>query len=69
MLWGIYTGGGRLNRQKRAERRQIGQKERGDGQDVTEGARIPGKSWGGGKEGNKSSPTGKDRNLILKDRV
>ena len=29
MMWGIDTGGGQLNRQKRAERRQIGRKEIG----------------------------------------
>ena len=45
-MWGIDTGGGRLNIQKRAERRQIGQKERGDGQYVTEGERSPDESWG-----------------------
>ena len=35
-MGGPDAGGGRLNTQKRAERRQIGQRERGDGQDVLE---------------------------------
>ena len=52
-MWGIDTGGGRLNRQKPAERGHIGIKERGDGQDVTVGARIPDESWRGEKEGTK----------------
>ena len=47
-MWGIDTGGGRLNRQKRAERRQIGRKERGDGNVFR--ARNPDESWRGGKE-------------------
>ena len=51
---GAYTGGGRLNTQKRAERRQIGRKERGDGQDAGR-ARKPDESWRGGKEGTKPS--------------
>ena len=38
---GPDTGGGRLNTQKRAERGHIGRKERGDGQDVLVGERIP----------------------------
>ena len=33
-MGGPDTVGGQLNTQKRAERRQIGQKERGDGQYV-----------------------------------
>ena len=63
---GPDTGGGRLNTQKWAERGHIGRKERGDGQDVTEGARSPDESWRGEKEGTKSSSTGKHRNLILR---
>ena len=68
-LGGPDTGGGRLNTQKRAERGNIGGKERRYGQDVTEGARSPDESWRGKKEGTKSSSTGKHRNLILRDRV
>ena len=68
-MWGIDTGGGRLNRQKQAERGHIGRKERRDGQDVTVGARRPDESCRGGKEGTKSSLTEKHRNLILRDRV
>ena len=58
-MWGIDTGGGRMNRQKRADRRQIGRKERGDGQDVCR-TRNPVESWRGGKErkGPKPSLTG-----------
>ena len=63
---GPDTGGGRLNTQKRAERGHIGRKERGDGQDVIVRARSPDESWRGEKEGNKSSSTGKHRNLILR---
>ena len=55
---GPDTGGGRLNTQKQAERGHIGRKERGYGQDVTVGARIPDESWRGKKEGTKSSSTG-----------
>ena len=44
----------------------IGRKEIGDGQDVLVGAKIPDESWRGGKEGTKSSLTGKHRNLILR---
>ena len=55
---GPDTGGGRLNTQKRSERRQIGRKERGDGQDFIGGARSPDESWRGEKEGTKPSPTG-----------
>ena len=51
---GPDTGGGRLNTQKRAERRQIGRKERGDGQDAGR-ARNPDEPWRGGKEGTKPS--------------
>ena len=65
-MWGIDTGGGLLNRQKRAERKQIGRKERGYGENVTEGARSPDESWGGGKEGTKLPSTEKHRNLIFK---
>ena len=65
--WGVPdTGGGWLNTQKRAETGHIGRKERGDGQDVTEGARSPDESWRGGKEGTTSSSTGKHRNLTLR---
>ena len=45
--WGTDDGGdqtleeSRLNKQKRVERGHIGRKERGDGQDVPEGARKP----------------------------
>ena len=63
---GSDTGGGRLNTQKRAERGHIGRKERGDGQDVTEGARSPDESRRGGNEGTTSSSTGKHRNLTLR---
>ena len=48
--WGKYDGGDQtleeswLNIQKRAERGNIGRKERGDGQDVPEGARKPNES-------------------------
>ena len=48
--WGTDDGGdqtleeSRLNTQKRAERGHIGRKERGDGQDVPEGARNPDES-------------------------
>ena len=48
------AGGGRLNTLKRAERRQIGRKERGDGQDACR-ARNPDESWRGEKEGTKPS--------------
>ena len=48
-MWGIDTGGGRLNRQKRAERRQIGLKERGDGKDICI-EKNPDESWRMGKE-------------------
>ena len=41
---GPDTGGGRLNTQKRAERGHIGRKDKGDGQDVPEGARNPDES-------------------------
>ena len=58
-MWGIDTGGGCLNRQKRAERRQIGKKERGYGKDVTEGARSPDESWRGEKERTKIIIDGK----------
>ena len=47
-MWGIDTGGGRLNRQKRAERRQIGRKERGE-RNVCR-AKNPDESWRGKKE-------------------
>ena len=68
--WGVPdTGGGWMNTQKRAERGHIGRIDRGDRQDVTEGARIPDEYWRGGKEGTKSSSTGKHRKLILRDRV
>ena len=62
-MWGIDTGGGRLNRQKQAERRHIGQNDRGDGQDVCR-ARKPDESWRGKKrkEGTKPSPTGNIEN-------
>ena len=66
---GPDTGGGWLNTQKRAEKGYIGRKERGDGQDVTEGARSPDESWREENEGTKSSSMGKHRNLILRDRV
>ena len=46
---GPDTGGGRLNTLKRAERRHIGRKERGDRQDACI-ARNPDESWKGGKE-------------------
>ena len=53
---GPYTGGGRLNTLKRAERRQIGRKERGDGQDAVEqGTRI--NLEGGGGEGRDQTIT------------
>ena len=48
---GPNTGEGRLNTKKRAERGHIGRKERGDGQDVTEGARSPDESWRGEMKG------------------
>ena len=51
---GPDTGGGRLNTLKRAERRQIGRKERGDGQDASR-ARNPDESGRGEKEGTKPS--------------
>ena len=44
----------------------MGIKERGDGQDVTEGARSPDEYWRGGKEGTTASSTGKHRHLILR---
>ena len=51
---GPDTGGGQLNTSKRVERRQIGRKERGDGQDdVEQGTRM--NLGGGGKEGTKPS--------------
>ena len=65
-MGGTRHWGGRLNTQKRAERGHIGRKERGDGQDVTEGARSPDESRRGKKEGTTSSSTGKHRNLILR---
>ena len=65
-MGGPDTGGGQLNTQKRAERGHLGRKKRRDGQDVTEGARIPDESWRVEKEGTKSSSTGKHRNLILR---
>ena len=55
MMWGIDTGGGQINIKKRAERGHIGRKERGDGQDVLVGARIPDEYWRGKKEGTKPS--------------
>ena len=58
--------GGRLNTQKRAERGNIGRKERGDGQDALVGARSPDESWRGGKEGTISYLTGKHKKLILR---
>ena len=54
---GPDTGGGRLNTLKRAERRQIGRKYRGDGQDACR-ARNPDESWRGEKEGTKLITTG-----------
>ena len=48
---GPDTGGGRMNTQKRAEKGYIGRKERGDGQDVTEGARSPDESCRGKRKG------------------
>ena len=65
-MGGTIHWGGWLNTQKREERGHIGRKERGDGQDVTEGTRSPDKSWRGEKEGTTSSSTGKHRNLILR---
>ena len=62
---GSDTGGGSLNTQKRAERGNIGRKERGDGQDVLVGARSPDDSWRGENEWTKASLAGKHRNLIL----
>ena len=65
--WGEpYTGGGRLNTQKRAERGHIGIKERGDGQDVCleQGARM--NLGGGGEEGTTTSSKGTHRNLTLR---
>ena len=60
--WGTHdggpdTGGGRLNTLKRAERRQIGQKDRGDGQDACR-ARNPDESWRGGKGRDQTITTG-----------
>ena len=63
---GPYTGGGRLNTQKRTERGHIGRKDIGDGQDVTEGAKSPDDSRRGEKEGTTSSSTGKHRNLTIR---
>ena len=63
---GPDTGGGQMNTQKRAERGNIGIKERGDGQDVLVGARSPDESWRGESKGPKSPSTGKHRNLILR---
>ena len=65
-MGGTIHWGGRLNTQKRTERGNIGRKERGDGQDVTEGARSLDESRRGEKEGTTSSFTGKHRNLILR---
>ena len=53
---GPDTGGGRLNTQKRAERGNIGRKERGDGQDVTEGARSSDESQRGEKGRYQNHP-------------
>ena len=44
----------------------MGRKERGDGQDVTEGARSPDESRRGEKEGTTSLSTGKHRNFNIK---
>ena len=44
----------------------MGRKERGDGQDVTVGARIPDESRRGEKEGTTSSSTGKHRHLTIR---
>ena len=44
----------------------MGRKERGDRQDVTEGARSPDESRRGEKEGTTSSSTVKHRHLILR---
>ena len=53
-MGGPDTAGGRLNTLKQAERRQIGQRERGDGQDAVEqGTRV--NLGGGEKEGTKPS--------------
>ena len=51
---GPDTGGGRMNTQKQAERRQIGRKERGGGRDAGR-ARNPDESWRREKEGTKPS--------------
>ena len=65
--WGGPDAGGcRLNTQKRAERGHIGRKERGDGKDVSEGARSPDESQRREKEGTTSSSTGKHRILTLR---
>ena len=54
---GPDTGGGRLNTLKWAERRQIGRKERGDGQDsVEQGTRM--NLGGGGKGRDQTITTG-----------
>ena len=54
---GPDTGGGRRNTLKRAERRHIGRKERGDGQDAVEkGTRM--NIGGGGEERDQTITMG-----------
>ena len=62
-MGGPDTGGGRLNTLKRAERKQIGRKERGYGKDaVDQGTRM---NLGGGERKGPNHCDGKHINLIL----